>query len=225
MKELHKALLKVQQELKTIHTDARGNFGNYASLEQVLEKTEEVLHKHGLLLTQSGAVDNGHNVLITTVTQVDTGQAVSSSFILTPEKPGPQGFGAAMTYFRRYSILALLGKATGDDPDAYKESQPRASSRTPAASGTHSGSLKDKPIPMFKKYSGKRYGQISMQELQASVTWLKAQSAKDSKPQSAMANEFIDDVGILTLEHDLGAEVVSDFAPPADRFDDSAVPF
>lgn len=123
MKELHNALLKVQQELKTIQQDAKGNFGNYASLEQVLEKSEEVLHKHGLLLTQVGEVVGGQNVLTTSIIHVETGQEKKSSFLLVTDKPGPQGLGSSITYLRRYQPLGLLGKATTDDPDVYQEAR------------------------------------------------------------------------------------------------------
>lgn len=201
MKELYKALLEVQKELKTISKDSQGQFGSYASLEKVLETVEPVLHKHGLLLLQSGAVNENENVLSTSIVHVETEQEKVSSFVLKQDKQGPQGFGAALTYCRRYAILSLVGKATGDDPDAahiqgYSApnqrniSQPRTQS--PAL---HKGSDEgfapgdelfmeqegvdtlSKLIPILnnagKKYQGKRYRDVPLATLQGTYRWAK----------------------------------------------------
>jgi hypothetical protein len=214
MKELHEALLKVQQELKTIKTDAKGNFGNYASLEQVLDSVEPTLHKHGLLLLQLGTAGEAQNFLTTSVIHVETGQEINSTFMLTPDKPGPQGFGAATTYFRRYSILALLGKATGEDPDSHVSAAPKSSSHTSAASKLHSSlegivegegpeQILNKLIPVMKnKYGGKYYREVPLDDLLGSVRWMKSNIKNLNKWQE----EFLRDVEMLKFAN-------SDFAP------------
>lgn len=84
---------------------------NYADLDAVLEQIKPVLFKHGLAVTQAASNAGVQTVLMHTsaewlsfpALEVKTGQAT------------PQAHGSALTYARRYSILAALNIATEDD--------------------------------------------------------------------------------------------------------------
>jgi hypothetical protein len=73
--------------------------------------------------------------------------------------------------------------------------------------------IKQKPITLFKKYSGKKYGQVPLDELSASARWLKEQANKKKEPMSKWGLEFIRDVEMLQFAQ-------SDFAPS-----DEEIPF
>jgi hypothetical protein len=90
----------------------------YADLASVLDATEEVLSKHGLIII-SRVQANG---ITTALVHVPTASEIDSFF---PFAPGldAQKLGASCTYGRRFSILALLNLAPEDD-DGNQASQP-----------------------------------------------------------------------------------------------------
>lgn len=60
----------------------------------------------------------------------ESGSSVSSTLRLRPSKTDPQGVGSAITYGRRYSLLAMTGAAPEDD-DGNAASGPRQDRREP----------------------------------------------------------------------------------------------
>ncbi len=116
MKELTKALIKVQQTIKPVVKDAENPFfkSHYATLGAVYDGCREALADNGFAVTQSTGFAEGHFVLITTLLH-ESGQVVSGSYLIKPEKDTPQGYGSAITYARRYALAALVGIVTEDD--------------------------------------------------------------------------------------------------------------
>lgn len=95
----------------------------YADLAGVVEAVVPALNDNGIAVMQSPAFD-GDYVALTTVLLHESGSSVSSTLRLRPSKMDPQGVGSAVTYARRYALLALSGAAPEDD-DGNAASGPR----------------------------------------------------------------------------------------------------
>jgi hypothetical protein len=94
----------------------KGDFGyKYASLEDVIEAVEGALTANGIVQVQRMAVRDGHQLLVTELRW--KGEVLSSEMILPLEGLDPQGCGRVISYFRRYTLQALLG-ITAEDDDA-----------------------------------------------------------------------------------------------------------
>lgn len=87
----------------------------YADLAAVLDVVRPVLARHGLALT-SDVRPVDQRVEITTTLLHASGSASSAGIVFEYGR-GPQAMGSAVTYARRYQLLALLGLATDDDDD------------------------------------------------------------------------------------------------------------
>jgi hypothetical protein len=86
----------------------------YADLAAVVEAVIPALNAQGIGVMQFPAFD-GEFVTVTTTFLHDSGASVSSDLRLRPSKSDPQGVGSAVTYGRRYSLLAMMGAAPEDD--------------------------------------------------------------------------------------------------------------
>jgi hypothetical protein len=96
----------------------------YADLGSVLDTITEPLQAHGLLVVQRFDATEWGAVLITDLIHVATGEKLTSAVPVASKDPtDPQKMGGAITYYRRYSLLALLGLAPEDD-DGNAASQP-----------------------------------------------------------------------------------------------------
>lgn len=104
----------------------------YADLAGVVEAVVPALNDNGIAVLQSPAFD-GDYVSLTTVLLHESGSSVSSTLRLRPSKVDPQGVGSAVTYARRYALLAMSGAAPEDDdgnaastPQGRQQQQPPA---------------------------------------------------------------------------------------------------
>jgi ERF superfamily len=106
---------------------SRMNYG-YADLDAVLDASKPVLTKHGLAVTQAATVEGVHAVVMH-----ETGEWLSFPPLqVSTQQNTPQGQGSALTYARRYQMLALLGIATEDDDGTAAAKKPKAAPRTAA---------------------------------------------------------------------------------------------
>jgi hypothetical protein len=125
-KEMVKALIGFQKDIGSIKKTKSNPFFNskYADLASILEIIRPALEKNGLAIAQQCKVIDSHNVLITELLHV-SGFSLESEYILEPVKDDPQSMGSAMTYARRYCLLAILNiSPDDDDDDANTASQP-----------------------------------------------------------------------------------------------------
>lgn len=86
----------------------------YADLSEVVEATVPALNANGIAVIQSPGFD-GDLVSITTMLIHESGATVTGTLRMRPTKNDPQGVGSAITYGRRYSLLAMTGAAPEDD--------------------------------------------------------------------------------------------------------------
>lgn len=145
-KSLAEALVAVQLEAPQIPLDSTNPHfrSRYVSLAGVMEKVLPVTAKHGLAIVQLPTTLDGSPALTTKLVHV-CGESVESTMLLLPAKPDPQGQGSALTYARRYMVLAMLGLVGDEDDDANSASgrpngakatataHPRQSSERPAS--------------------------------------------------------------------------------------------
>lgn len=129
-KTLAEALLAVQREAPTLQKNAiNPHFRNkYVSLESLMEQILPILNAHDLVLlqtpTQINYGDEGKLGLRTRVIHTPTGDELADVMPLELQKRDPQGQGSAITYGRRYALMALLGLVADEDDDGNAAKRP-----------------------------------------------------------------------------------------------------
>lgn len=117
-KSISQALFDAQGELEPIQRDAiNPHFHNrYISLDSLLPQILPVLRKNGILVSQSPSNVDGMPALTTRFTG-PAGDYIESTMLLVLDKDTPQAQGSALTYARRYALLATLGLTADQDDD------------------------------------------------------------------------------------------------------------
>jgi hypothetical protein len=131
-RSLDEALFLVQSELPFwIKAEATGQAGprrfKYATLASILAIVRPALEKHGIRLRQgadkSWPMDEGGGVkgrlipVWTELVHVPSGERERVTLEMPLPKMDPQGMGSAVTFGRRYSLLAALGLASDEADD------------------------------------------------------------------------------------------------------------
>jgi len=115
-KEITKALCKFIQEVGTIEEKANAQFGKFADLSSVLSVVNPVLARNGLVVIHTTEILEGRNILVTNLMHI-SGEIVASKYLLPLIKEtrgNPiHAEGGALTYFRRYCELGILGQNAG----------------------------------------------------------------------------------------------------------------
>ena len=130
MKEIASALVRAQKAfgpaLKT-HTNPAFR-SKYADLSACVEAVVDALNNNGIaLLQQTHECNDG--VIVETVFVHESGETMTSGKLHVPAtKHDAQGYGSALTYARRYSLMAACGIA-GEDDDGNAASRPQAKPR------------------------------------------------------------------------------------------------
>jgi hypothetical protein len=87
----------------------------YANLEACLEAVDEACLNSGIALYQE-TFEDSTGVTVETVFLHESGESLRCGKLHVPAaKQDPQGYGSALTYARRYSLLAACGIAAEDD--------------------------------------------------------------------------------------------------------------
>ena len=118
--ELAKALAAAQGSMQGAKRDANNPFFNkmYADLAACWEACRTALSENGLAVIQtirSEFDDQGEHLFVDTMLAHESGEWVKDSCEAPVAKPDAQGYGSAITYFRRYALSALVGIAPEDD--------------------------------------------------------------------------------------------------------------
>lgn len=87
----------------------------YADLDACLDAVDDALLANGLaLLQETSECENG--VIVETVFLHESGESIRCGKLHVPAiKADPQGYGSALTYARRYSLMTACGIAPEDD--------------------------------------------------------------------------------------------------------------
>ena len=123
------ALVKAQREFgPALKSSSNPHFkSRYADLAACVEAVIEGLNNNGIALMQRvSSYDSG--VVVETVFVHESGEVINCGQLQVPAtKQDAQGYGSALTYARRYSLMAACGIAPEDDDGN------AASKRPPAA--------------------------------------------------------------------------------------------
>jgi len=117
MKQISTALVKAQKAFgPALKTATNPHFrSRYADLSACIEAVIDALNDHGIALVQqnSPAPDG---VIVETVFIHESGEMLNCGQLFVPaSKNDPQGYGSALTYARRYSLMSACGIAPEDD--------------------------------------------------------------------------------------------------------------
>jgi hypothetical protein len=113
------ALIKAQTEMgKLTKNSTNPHFkSKYADLTAVLETCTDALHSNGFAILQPSGKDEG-GMFTDTVLMHESGGLFTTRVYWIGVKPDMQGSGSAMTYARRYGLMALTGLEPEDDDGA-----------------------------------------------------------------------------------------------------------
>jgi hypothetical protein len=86
----------------------------YVALDGVIDAVAEPLRAEGIAIVQMTDVEGAGTILVTRLIHA-SGEWIGSRYPVHPVKADPQGEGSALTYARRYALMALVGIAPEDD--------------------------------------------------------------------------------------------------------------
>jgi predicted RecA/RadA family phage recombinase len=114
---IFEAFVKAQKEFgPALKTSTNPHFrSRYADLSACVEAVIDALNANGIGLIQiTHPCENG--VAVETILQHESGDKMSSGVLQVPaSKMDAQGYGSALTYARRYSLMSICGIAPEDD--------------------------------------------------------------------------------------------------------------
>lgn len=167
-KQIAAAFVKAQSQFgAALKTSTNPHFkSRYADLAACIEAVIDALNSNGIaLIQQTHETESG--ISIETVFLHESGEELRSGKLWLPaSKQDAQGYGSALTYARRYSLMAACGIAPEDDDgNAASKSKPQ-------------GALPDKVLADF---IASLQSSIDLQELQTNYqsAYRAAQGAND----------------------------------------------
>lgn len=117
MKEIASALVKAQRAFgPALKTNTNPHFKTkYADLSACVEAVIDALNDNGIALIQRQH-ESESGVTVETVFVHESGEMLDCGRLHVPAvKNDPQGYGSALTYARRYSLMSACGIAPEDD--------------------------------------------------------------------------------------------------------------
>jgi hypothetical protein len=117
MKNIATALVKAQKAFgPALKTSTNPHFrSRYADLSACVEAVVDSLNTNGIYLLQKN-YDCADGVMVETVFVHESGEMLECGIVHFPAvKHDPQGYASALTYARRYSLMAACGIAPEDD--------------------------------------------------------------------------------------------------------------
>jgi hypothetical protein len=115
--KIHAAFVKAQKEFgPALKSSTNPHFrSKYADLSACVEAVIDALNNNGIGLMQN-CHESDTGVIVETMLIHESGETLSSGKLHVPAaKQDPQGYGSALTYARRYSLMAACGIAPEDD--------------------------------------------------------------------------------------------------------------
>lgn len=193
--KLDAALAKMQGEIKAAIKDSLNPHfrSKYADLASVWEAVRAALSKHGISVTQWPLKsDDGKLEILTRIAH--SGEWMRATFSIPVTKQDAQGYGSGVTYSRRFTLMAALGVAPGDDDDAEAASgrpalnrvvseQPEANDGDMERSGYR--------IP-FGKYAKRSLEEVGPDDLRSYIEYLEAKASANGKPLVGVVKEFVE---------------------------------
>ena len=118
LKEMPKALVKIQNEISNPKKNAKGmHNAKYATLDEVISVSKKLLANNGFTIIQS-PYNDGEVMGVETMFLHESGEFIRGRFGSKFTSQDPQKAGGLITYYRRYSLSAMLNVASENDDDA-----------------------------------------------------------------------------------------------------------
>lgn len=153
MQKIAPAFVKAKREFGPALKDKNNPAfrSKYADLGACIDAVEEALLSHGIAFIQE-TFEDSTGVTVETVFLHESGEVMRCGKLHVPaSKQDPQGYGSALTYARRYSLMAACGIAPEDD-DGNAASKPKAQQPAKATPSTN---------PVQEIISGVEHGDAS----------------------------------------------------------------
>lgn len=190
------ALVKAQKAFgPALKSSSNPHFrSRYADLSACVEAVIDALNDNGIAMMQRvSPCDNG--VIVETVLIHESGETITNGQLHVPAtKQDAQGYGSALTYARRYSLMAACGIAPEDDDG-------NAASKRPTAPAVPTPDITDHLAAIQASANSEELAQVykaafdacqGNQALQAKVMDAKkARVARAKKEQSTKGNENV----------------------------------
>lgn len=147
MKQIAQSFVKAQKAFgPALKSSTNPHFRTkYADLSACVEAVIDALNDNGIAMIQhTHDCDNG--VIVETIFIHESGETLSNGRLHVPAaKHDPQGYGSALTYARRYSLMAACGIAPEDDDanaaskrkEEVKKPEPKPEPKAPAKPPAH----------------------------------------------------------------------------------------
>lgn len=87
----------------------------YADLPSVIDAVKHALNDAGIAFIQTATHSDDARLHLTTTLLHESGEWFRDTAVIPVQKQDPQGYGAALSYLRRYSLSAFTGLYQDDD--------------------------------------------------------------------------------------------------------------
>ena len=134
--DLFAALAKANAVITNPSKDGKGNYGQYLTLDALLDHVRKPLAAQGLSIVQDVILEADRVQIVTQILH-SSGESIVFGPLSGPAGANWQQLGGAVSYGRRYALLAALGIAGGDDDDA--QGHTNANPTTPNGGAVRSG--------------------------------------------------------------------------------------
>lgn len=155
-KAIATAFVKAQADFgPALKTNSNPHFrSKYAGLDACIEAVIDALHDNGIALMQR-TLPCESGVAVETILIHSSGETISGGVLHVPaQKQDAQGYGSALTYARRYSLLTTCGIAPEDD-DGNAASRPSSYEKPSKPAPRITDEISDPIIRSKPKSNGK----------------------------------------------------------------------
>ena len=117
MQQIATAFVKAQRDFApALKSSTNPHYrSRYADLAACVEAVIDALNANGIAMIQR-THDSDNGVAVETLFVHESGETITGGILHVPAaKHDPQGYGSALTYARRYSLMAACGIAPEDD--------------------------------------------------------------------------------------------------------------
>jgi hypothetical protein len=185
MKQIATALVKAQKAFgPALKSSTNPHFrSRYADLSACVEAVIEGLNEAGIALIQRTSEDHV-GVTVETVFIHESGEMLECGKLHVPaSKQDPQGYGSALTYARRYSLMAACGIAPEDDDGNAASRKPSAPAPdiTDHLSAIEASATSDELATLYKSALEACQGNQTLQAKVISAKKARVERAKQEK--------------------------------------------
>ena len=119
--ELATALAKAHLVIRSVEKDGDNTFlkTKYATLQSVLAACKQPLADQGISVVQLPEISETGGIGLETILLHSSGQWIRSRFVMPVVKIDAQSVGSAITYARRYAVMAMVNLSAGEDDDGH----------------------------------------------------------------------------------------------------------